>query len=152
EHQVLGDGRLRWSIGELVRTGRPVIAGAAAVVQVLIGSELAEVLAVAIGGWLGAAGDAEGRARLAGRLRGVLPVAGPLFEAAPVFLDELMARVEQLADADFLSRVAALRDGFEVLSAASRRRLLRVLGDRLGETDARGHGLDVATAIDPGRM
>src|SRR5262249_61917462 len=38
EHQALGDGRLRWSIGELVRTGTPVIAGAAAVVQVLIGS------------------------------------------------------------------------------------------------------------------
>src|SRR5262249_57638819 len=38
EHQGLGDGRLRWSIGELVRTGTPVIAGAAAVVQVLIGS------------------------------------------------------------------------------------------------------------------
>jgi hypothetical protein len=69
-----------------------------------------------------------------------------------VFLDELIARVEQLADADFLSRVAALRDGFEVLSAAARRRLLRVLGDRLGASDARGHGLDVMTSIAPERM
>jgi Mg-chelatase subunit ChlD len=152
EHAALGDGRLRWSIGELVRTGTPVIGGAAAVVQVLIGSQSAEGLATAIGGWLDAAVDGDGRARLAGRLRGALTVAGPLFEAAPVFLDELIARVEQLADADFLARVAALRDGFEVLSAASRRRLLRVLGDRLGETDARGQGLDVTTAIAPERM
>lgn len=152
EHAVLGDGRLRWSIDELVRTGTPVIGGAAAVVQVLIGSQAAEVLATAIGGWLDAAVDGDGRARLASRLRGALTVAGPLFEAAPVFLDEVIARVEQLADADFLARVAALRDGFEVLSAASRKRLLRVLGDRLGETDARGHGLDVTTAIAPERM
>jgi Mg-chelatase subunit ChlD len=152
EHAALGDGRLRWSIDELVRTGTPVIGGAAAVVQVLIGSQAADALATAIGGWLDAAVDGDGRARLAGRLRGALTVAGPLFEAAPVFLDELFARVEQLTDADFLARVAALRDGFEVLSAASRRRLLRVLGDRLGETDARGHGLDVTTAIAPERM
>jgi Mg-chelatase subunit ChlD len=152
EHAGLGDGRLRWSIGELVRTGTPLIAGAAAVVQVLIGAQPPEELATAIGGWLDAAVDGDGRARLAGRLRGALTVAGPLFEAAPVFLDELIARVEQLGDADFLGRVAALRDGFEVLSAASRRRLLRVLGDRLGHTDARGLGLDVTTAIAPERM
>ncbi|HSS01842.1 MAG TPA: DUF5682 family protein, partial [Kofleriaceae bacterium] len=152
EHAELGDGRLRWSIGELVRTGTPVISGAAAVVHVLIGAEPPEALGIAIGGWLDAAVDADGRKRLASRLRGSLTVAGPLFEAAPVFLDGLIARVEQLPDADFLARVAALRDGFEVLSAASRRRLLRVLGDRLGETDARGHGLDVMTAIAPERM
>jgi Mg-chelatase subunit ChlD len=152
EHHTLGDGRLRWSVDELVRTGTPVIAGAASVVQVLIGSSPAEVLSVAVGGWLDAAIDTEGRARLARRLHGALMVAGPLFEAAPVFLDELIARVEQLTDADFLPRVPALRDGFEVLSAASRRRLLRVLGDRLGETDARGHGLDVTTSIAPERM
>src|SRR5207344_1427147 len=38
EHATLGDGRLRWSIDQLVATGSPIIAGAAAVVQVLIGS------------------------------------------------------------------------------------------------------------------
>ncbi|HEX3473772.1 MAG TPA: DUF5682 family protein, partial [Kofleriaceae bacterium] len=152
EHHGLGDGRLRWSVAELARTGAPVIGGAAAVVQVMIGAQPAEALAVAIGGWVDAAVDGDGRARLAGRLRGALAIAGPLFEAAPVFLDELIARVEQLADPDFLSRVAALRDGFEVLSAAARRRLLRALGDRLGASDARGHGLDVMTSIAPERM
>src|SRR5262249_51197936 len=48
EHQSLGDGRLRWSIEQLVETGTPLIAGAASVVQVLIGSTTAEALSQAI--------------------------------------------------------------------------------------------------------
>jgi Mg-chelatase subunit ChlD len=143
------DGRLRWSIDELVRTGAPVIAGAAIVVQVLIGARTAEELSIAIGGWLDAAVDHDGRVRLSARLRGAIAVAGPLFESAPVFLDGLIARVGELSDGEFLARVAALREGFEVLSNAARARLLRVLGERLGESDARGIGLDVVTEIAP---
>ncbi len=141
EHAHLGDGRLRWSIARLVATGTPVIAGAALVVQVLVGVIAAEELAVAIGAWV----DGDDAALLAGRLSGALVVAGPLFEAAPVFLDGLVARVEQLPDAAFLARVAALREGFEVLSNASRRRLLESLRDRLGV-------LDVTTEIDPAML
>jgi len=149
EHAGLGDGRLRWSVDELARAGTPLIAGAAEVVRVLIGTQAAEELATAIGGWLDAAVDADARRVLARRLAGALAIAGPLFEAAPVFLEGLLARVERLADDAFLARVGALREGFETLSAAARRRLLHVLGERLGETDARGQGLDVITAIDP---
>ena len=152
EHATLGDGRLRWSIDQLVATGTPVIAGAASVVQVLIGTRSAELLSAALGGWLDGAVDADTRRTLANRLRGALAIAAPLFEAAPVFLSGLLERVEHLADAAFLERVAALREGFEVMSNASRRRLLRVLGDRLGESDARGHGLDVVTSIAPALM
>jgi len=149
EQATLGDSRLRWSIEQLVTTGTPVIAGAASVVQVLIGARTAEELSTALGGSLDGAVDADSRRALASRLRGALAIAAPLFESAPVFLAGLLERVEQLADADFLVRVPALREGFEVMSNASRRRLLRVLGDRLGETDARGHGLDVVTEIAP---
>jgi Mg-chelatase subunit ChlD len=149
EHAGLGDGRLRWSIDQLVETGTPVIAGAAEVIRVLIGTRTAEELAETIGAWVDVAVDAGGRRALANRLRGALVIAGPLFEAAPVFMDGVLARVEQLVDADFLVRVPSLREGFETLSTASRRRLLRALGDRLGETDARGEGLDVVTAIAP---
>ncbi|MGN6104472.1 MAG: DUF5682 family protein, partial [Kofleriaceae bacterium] len=146
---ALGGGRLRWSIGQLVETATPLIAGAASVVQVLIGAVPAEALSVAIGGWFDLATTAESRRALASRLRGALAIAGPLFEAAPVFLDELCARIEQASDAEFLARAAALRDGFEALSTASRRSLLRALGERLGEPDPSGRGLDVALAIDP---
>ncbi len=149
EPATLGDGRLRWSLDQLVTTGSPVIAGAAWVVLVTIGARAAEELSAALGGWLDAAGDAELRRALANRLRGALAIAAPLFESAPVFLAGLLERVEVLGDPEFLVRVSALREGFEVLSNASRKRLLRVLGDRLGETDARGHGLDVLTAIPP---
>jgi hypothetical protein len=149
EHAGLGDSRLRWSIDQLVETGTPVIAGAAEVIRVLIGTRTAEELAQTIGAWVDVAVDAGGRRALANRLRGALVIAGPLFEAAPVFMDGMLERVERLVDADFLVRVPALREGFETLSTASRRRLLRALGDRLGETDARGEGLDVATAVAP---
>ncbi|HEU0030460.1 MAG TPA: DUF5682 family protein [Kofleriaceae bacterium] len=147
EHLGLGEGRLRWSVDQLVATGTPVIAGAAAVVQVLIGTRTPEALSITIGGWLDVAVTLDTRRALADRLRGAIAVAGPLFESAPVFLDGLVERVEQLADGDFLPRVAALREGFETLSTASRARLLRALGDRLGEGDARGQGLDVELAI-----
>jgi hypothetical protein len=149
EHGALGDGRLRWAVDELARAATPVISGAAAIVRVLIGTATAEALSDAIGAWLDAAVDADARRVLSGRLRGAIAVAGPLFESAPVFLDGLMARVEQLDDGAFLERAAALREGFDVLSNASRRRLLVVLGDRLGESDARGGGLDVTTELAP---
>ncbi|MGE0403553.1 MAG: DUF5682 family protein, partial [Kofleriaceae bacterium] len=148
EHATLGDSRLRWSIDQLVATGTPVIVGAASVIQVLIHTTTAEALSTSIGTWLDGAVDLEARRVLANKLRGALAIAAPLFEGSPVFLTGLIERVENLPDGAFLERVAALREGFETLSNASRRRLLRVLGDRLG-ADARGHGLDVATSIAP---
>ncbi len=147
EHQALGDGRLRWSVDQLVTTGTPVIAGAASVVQVLIGTQPPEALSLVLGGWLDNALDIETRRALAARLRGAIAIAGPLFESTPVFLDGLCERIERFSDEEFLPRVAALREGFETLSTAARRRLLRSLGDRLGEGDARGQGLEVEVAI-----
>jgi hypothetical protein len=152
EHAGLGDARLTWSLGELARDGTPVIAGAAEVVLVLVGAQAAEQLGATIGGWLDAAVDADGRTRLAGRLRGAIAGAGPLLEAAPVFLQALIDRVAALDDDAYLARAAALRDGFEVLSAASRRRLLLALADRLGEGDVRTGELDVETTIAPAVM
>ncbi len=146
EQAELGDGRLRWSIDELVRTGSPLIEGAAGVVQVMIGRATVEQLAAAIGGWVDAGGDAEGRRRLARRLRGALVVAGAWFEAEPTFLDELMDRVAHASDDAFLARAIGLREGFEVLSTASRRRVLEVVGERIGDG---GGAVDAATEISP---
>lgn len=151
EHATLGDSRLRWSVDQLVATGTPVIVGAASVIQVLIHTTTAETLSTTIGTWLDAAVDLDARRVLAHKLRGALAIAAPLFEGSPVFLAGLVERVEELSDGEFLVRVPALREGFETLSNASRRRLLRVLGDRLG-ADARGQGLDVATSIAPELM
>jgi Mg-chelatase subunit ChlD len=153
-HAALGDGRLRWSIEQLAETGTPLIAGAAAVVQVLIGARPAEALSASIGAWFDAATAVDGRRALARRLHGAIAIAGPLLEAAPVFLDGLCARVERASDDELLRRVPALREGFEALSTASRRRLLHVLGERLGEQlgGAPGQGLDVAVEIPPALM
>nr|MBA3500496.1 VWA containing CoxE family protein [Deltaproteobacteria bacterium] len=84
EHQGVGDGRLRWSLDQLVETGTPTIAGAAEIVRVLIGTQTAEVLAQTIGAWIDVAVDADARRMLANRLRGAISIAGPLFESAPV--------------------------------------------------------------------
>lgn len=145
EHHHLGDGRLRWSIERLANLGSPLIAGAAAVVRVSIGAGTPEQLSVAMASWIDAAIDTASHNTLAHRLRGALAIAGPLLESAPVFLDGVCHRVEHLADHDFLARAPALRDGFETLSTAARKRLLEVLGDRLALAGA----LDVALAIPP---
>jgi hypothetical protein len=70
-------------------------------------------------------------------MRGALAVAAPLFEADPSFAAGLVERIENLTHSQFLRRLPALRDGFEVLSPAARQRLLDVLGERmaLGERE-----------------
>ena len=52
---------------------------------------------------------------------------------APASLDGLLDRVETLPDADFLSRLPALRGGFQAVSPAGRDRLLAVVEQRLGD-------------------
>jgi hypothetical protein len=147
-----GDDRLRWAIREIARAGAPLMQGAAAALQVVLGAIPAAALGGTLGSWIDAAATAEGAGALAARLRGALAVAAPLFEADPDFSCELVSRVEQLTADDFLRRLPALRDGFDALSPAARGRLLESLGERLGEADPRGGGLDVELDDDPQRL
>jgi uncharacterized protein with von Willebrand factor type A (vWA) domain len=70
----------------------------------------------------------------------VLTVGGPLFEAQPALLGELLGRLDALDDARFLRVLPAVRQGFEVLSTAGRQRLLETLVERWGSPHAAGHG------------
>ncbi|MFE0148728.1 DUF5682 family protein [Nonomuraea sp. NPDC059007] len=83
-------------------------------------------------GAVGAVGAVEGVAgagvMAAGRVAGVVLVAGAMLEASAELLAPLAERVEIWDDAGFLARLPALRDGFEALSPASRQRLLDSLG------------------------
>ncbi len=128
----LGTSRLGAALDALARDGAPVIAGAAEAIRALTGREPAEHVGERLGAWIDAAVDNEGRRTLAGRLGGALTVAAPLFEASPAFVGGLLDRVEALDDDAFLSRLPALRDGFDALSPAARGRLLDVLAERLG--------------------
>ena len=64
----------------------------------------------------------------------LLTAAEPLLQAGDDMLDGLLDRVEALPDADFLSRLPALRGGFQAVSPAARDRLLAVVEQRLGDT------------------
>ena len=124
--------RLADCLRRLVGTGTPLIAAAAAAVEVLLGLTEAGALGARIASWVDAATTSESRRHLQDRLTGLLAVAEPLLEAAGGPLDGLLDRVESLPDADFLTRLPALRGGFHTVSPAARDRLLAVVEDRIG--------------------
>ncbi|MFJ2296676.1 DUF5682 family protein [Streptomyces sp. NPDC087894] len=129
----LGGIRLTDALARLAADGTPMIAAAAGAVRVLTGHEEAEPFGVRVASWVDGAVDSSSRAALTARLTGVLTAAGPLLTVAAGTLDPLLHRVVELDDAAFLTRLPALRGGFDTLSPAARDRLLDTVEDRLGE-------------------
>lgn len=129
----LGGIRLTDALARLVANGTPLIAAAAGAVRVLTGHDEAETFGVRVASWVDTAVDGASRAALTARLTGVLTAAGPLLTVGAGALDPLLRRVVELDDAAFLTRLPALRGGFETLSPAARDRLLETVEERLGE-------------------
>ncbi|MGP3756517.1 DUF5682 family protein [Streptomyces sp. IBSNAI001] len=129
----LGGIRLTDALARLAADGTPMIAAAAGAVRVLTGHEEAEAFGVRVASWVDGAVDSSSRAALTARLTGVLTAAGPLLTVAADTLDPLLHRVVALDDAAFLTRLPALRGGFDTLSPAARDRLLETVEERLGE-------------------
>ncbi|MFD0580428.1 vWA domain-containing protein [Dactylosporangium darangshiense] len=125
--------RLADALDRLTATGTPTMAAAAGAVQVLLGLSTPAVLGTRVASWIDAAGSDESRRRLLGHLRGLLAAAEPLLQSGPDALDGLLDRVASMSDAAFLSRLPALRGGFQAVSPAGRDRLLAVVEDRLGD-------------------
>jgi hypothetical protein len=125
-----GDARLSFALHRLATEGSPLMQGAASAVRALTGRDEVVAFGSVLGSWVDAAADASAQSALAARLKGVLVVAAPFLESAAPALDELAARLHALDDDPFLRRLPALREAFDVLSPASRRRLLLVVGDR----------------------
>ncbi|MFG2305176.1 DUF5682 family protein [Actinacidiphila glaucinigra] len=132
---LLGGVRLTGALARLAADGSPLMRGAAGAVRVLLGHEAAETLGARAASWVDAAGDPDSRAALTARLTGLLTAAGALLEAAAPALEPLLDRVRDLPDRAFLSRLPALRGGFDTLSPAARDRLLAAVEERL---DAEG--------------
>lgn len=143
------DARLAWALERLALDGSGLIQGAAVVLRVMLGLTSSHAISTLMESWVDGATDDGGRRLLAARLQGALIVSGPLFEADETFHQGLLDRVDQIPDASFLERLPALREGFDVLSPAARSRLLAALGERLGEIDPRGRGLDVLIEDSP---
>ncbi|MGW5187537.1 DUF5682 family protein, partial [Streptomyces cyaneofuscatus] len=142
----LGGIRLTDALARLAADGTPLIAAAAGAVRVLTGHEEAETFGVRVASWVDAAVDSPSRAALTARLTGVLTAAGPLLTVGVAALDPLLHRVVELNDAAFLTRLPALRGGFDTLSPAARDRLLGTVEERLGER------VDLADTDDPAEL
>ncbi|GAA3757411.1 Mg-chelatase subunit ChlD [Spinactinospora alkalitolerans] len=96
----------------------------------------------------GHGGDGDGDAAghdgrgLAHRIAGALTVAAPVVEGDPGVLDAMSGPIERWPDADFLARLPALREGYEVLSAAARSRFLETVSERHGHLSAHDLAVD----------
>jgi hypothetical protein len=128
-----GNGRLGWALDGLARDGSPLMQGAGGAVRALVGRSSGASFGERAGSWVDAASDVAGAQALARRLRGALAVSAALFEADPDWAAGLIARVEAQPDEEFLRKLPALREGFDILSPAARRRLLDALSDRLAD-------------------
>jgi Mg-chelatase subunit ChlD len=80
-------------------------------------------------------------------LHGALVAGESTLAGDTTLLDGLAERIESIPDEDFLSRAAALRDGFAASSPAARARLLEAVIDRHG-----GHARDLELAMGPERL
>ncbi|MEW2134111.1 DUF5682 family protein [Streptomyces sp. NPDC005435] len=129
---VFGGIRLADALARLAREGSPLMRGAAGAVRVLLGHEEPRALGDRVASWVDGATDTTSRTALTDRLTGLLTAAGPLLESAAPALEPLLNRVSGLSDEDFLSRLPALRGGFDTLSPAARERLLSTVEERLG--------------------
>jgi hypothetical protein len=141
---VLGDRRLRWALEHLAEDGSPLMQGAAGALRVLVGHEEPAPLGERIGSWVDAAVAHDAQRTLARRLTGALLVASPLLEASPEMTRPLIERIRRLGSEDFLRRLPALRDGFEVLAPAARARFLEAISGPLG-----GDSIDLRLDYEP---
>ena len=129
--EVVG-AQLRHALNELAERGAPLMQGAASALRVVLGLDSVQDLAERLGSWVDAAADAAAQRTLALHLRGALLAGGPILQASPEIAHALTSRVAALDTDSFLRRLPALRDGFEVLSPADRRRFLDAIRDHFG--------------------
>ncbi|HND19617.1 MAG TPA: DUF5682 family protein [Acidobacteriota bacterium] len=144
----VGDGRLLWALNELAENGSSLMQGAAGALRVRLGVTAGAEFGRLVASWVDAATSKDTHQTLAERLQGTLAVAAPLFEADPTWATPLMERIEQQTDTEFLHRLPALREGFEVLSTASRARMLTILAERL-EDDGITQTFDIVLNDNP---
>jgi hypothetical protein len=123
--------RLRFTLERMQREGSPLMQGAAAAATLWLKDDqtsgatrsAAHQLAPRLASWLQGPPDAT----MVGRWKGLLALSAPLLQASPELLESITTALAQLDDQAFLRRVPALREAFEVLSAAERARFFAAL-------------------------
>ncbi|WP_435177168.1 DUF5682 family protein [Actinacidiphila sp. bgisy145] len=115
--------RVRDALARLAAHGSPLVKGAAAATQVLLDDLAPAAFGTALAARTHGAASPELRRDLGAFLAGALTAAGPLLESGPL-LAPVAELVAELPDRAFLTRLPALRHGFDALSPAARARLL----------------------------
>ncbi len=129
-------GRLVWSLRQLADFGSPLMQGAGMSALMLLGLLDSAEFGRRLGSWIDGAIDSETRKDLKHRVQGAVYLALPRLSSDLSCLDEPEQRMALAIDQEFLSRLPALRSGFQILSPAARDRLLRELLDRLPDEDS----------------
>ncbi|RCS54070.1 VWA domain-containing protein [Bremerella cremea] len=115
---------LRSLLYRLRKEGSARMQGAAWGGLAITGEANTEQLSQALSSWYDAASHYDGRQHLRSRLQGLLVPLLPLIEAEASWLDGLQVRLEASDDSEFLTRLPALRAGFDSVSPNERARLL----------------------------
>lgn len=146
----IGTGRLIWLAETMSREGTPTMQGAGLAARMVMGRVDVEEFGNTTVSWAISANNAELRAQLSQRLRGLLVAASSLLENDATLLRPLADHINTESDEDFLASLPALRAGFDVLSAAGRDRLFTALADVFPDTlDPRGHTNALVLPDDP---
>ncbi|MCA9067393.1 MAG: VWA domain-containing protein, partial [Planctomycetaceae bacterium] len=129
-------GRLVWSLKLLAEEGSPLMQGAGMAALLLLDVLDSDTFGCRFGSWIDGAVDGESRKDLGARVQGAVYLVLPRLSSDLSCLDEPEQRIAGETDQEFLSRLPALRSGFQVLSPAARDRLLKELLARLPEDDS----------------
>jgi hypothetical protein len=125
--------------------GSPRMQGAAWGALAMLAAVAADRLNAALAGWYDAASTSEGRRHLRSRLQGLMVPLLPLVAADPNWLGGLEERLGASPDEEFLTKLPALRGGFQTLTPADRARLLN---DRLVVHEPHGPATAAPRRID----
>lgn len=140
---------LKSHLGRLQRDGSPRMQGAGWGALAMLDAIAVEQSHPLLEGWFDSASNGEGRTQLRSRLQGLMVPLLPLVIAEPDWLGGLERRLAASPDDEFLTRLPALRGGFQSLTPADRARLLN---DRLAVLEPRGRAARAVQPIDDPEM
>ncbi|MCA9037978.1 MAG: hypothetical protein KDA91_22790, partial [Planctomycetaceae bacterium] len=129
--------RLLWTLRQFMDAGSGLMHGTSAAALLILNQLKKEQFQSLTASWLDAATSSESRRLLSMRLTGMLPVALPRIQSDIECLAGIDERIDAFDDNEFLQRTPALRRGFQVLSPAARRGVLRQIQDLHPECDSR---------------
>jgi Mg-chelatase subunit ChlD len=128
---TLEAGQLLYFLREFSQAGSALMQGAALGCR-LVMSDLSELDFVSqTSSWVDVAIDEKLRHDLTRRLTGALILINPRLHSDPGCLDGIENRIDVFSDADFMERLPALRGGFDAISPATRKLLLRQIQQRM---------------------